>query len=59
METRSYTMTTELKEKMIRMLEEDKTDEEIINALGISRRCFYNLLDCEKKTFACYMSDEK
>ena len=35
-------MTSELKERMIRMLEEGKTDEEIIAALGISRRCFYN-----------------
>ena len=41
-------MTPELKEEMIRMLEEDKTDEEIINALGISRRCFYNHLDMGK-----------
>jgi len=35
-------MTSELKEKMTSMLKEGKTDEEIIAALGISRRCFYN-----------------
>ena len=49
MEKRSYTkMTPELKEEMILMLEADKTDEEIINALGISRRTFYNHLDLER-----------